>query len=412
MRRVCVYIFFLVALLAVGLTNLRAGFAQKKDLDRDLNWVVTWGASPAAPVPLPANTTNPSFTNQSLRMIVHTSIGGSQLRVRLSNAFGTDSLAIGAAHVALRSKGAAILQGTDRALTFGGATSTTVPPGALVVSDSVKLDVPAACDLSVAIYLPGSTGQVTWHAAAHDTNYVSTPGDFTGSADMPVDHTATSWFFLTNVEVTAPKGTLAILALGDSITDGTNSTLDANHRWPNFLAERLLAARSKRAVVDQGIGGNRILHDINGPNALSRLDRDVLSQAGAGYVTVLLGINDIGYSVRIQPTQPATADEIIAGHRQIIIRAHERGLKVFGCTLTPFDGAAYYPPVGEAEREAVNKFIRTSGAYDGVIDFDAAVRDPAQPTRMLPAKDSGDHLHPNDAGYQAMANAVNLSLFR
>jgi lysophospholipase L1-like esterase len=229
---------------------------------------------------------------------------------------------------------------------------------------------------------------------------------------MPVDHTVASWFYLTDVEVKATRDTLAIVALGDSITDGTASTTDANHRWPNLLAERLAARHLKLTVVDQGIGGNRILHDVAGPNALARFDRDVLAQSGVGYVTVLLGINDIGRSGTGQPPQPVSADEIIAGHRQMVMRAHQLGLKIFGCTLTPYEGAAYFSAEGEDKREAVNKFIRTAGAYDGVIDFDAAVHDPSHPTRFLATYDSGDHLHPNDAGYQAMANAIDLSLFR
>ena len=402
----------LLGVVTFGPAPARKEYAANKDGSHHQVWVATWGTSPEPTPLLPAATGNPSFTNQTLRLIVHTSIGGSEVRVRLSNSFGTDSLVVGAAHIALRSKGAEILEGSDRALTFGGAASVTIPPGALAVSDSAKLDVPQLSDLAVTIYLPGPTGQATWHLAAHDTNYVSPAGDFTGSADMPVDHTATSWFYLTNVEVVAPRRTFALVTLGDSITDGTNSTLDANRRWPNLLAARLLANHNKLAVVDQGIGGNRILHDITGENALARLDRDVLSQAGVGYVTVLLGINDIGYSVRNQPTQPVTAGEIIAGHLQVITRAHARGLIIFGCTLTPFEGAPYFTQEGETKRETVNDFIRTSGAYDGVIDFDAAVRDPDHPTRFLPVNDSGDHLHPNDAGYQAMANAVNLSLFK
>ena len=401
----------LCALAVLSFAAIRGtGLGASKDSDQ--LWVATWGASPMSVVPLPANATNPSFTNQTLRMIVHTSVGGSLVRVRLSNGFGNDSLTIGGAHIALRSKDAAILEGTDRPLTFGGAASVTVPPGALVVSDGVQLEVPDLSDLSVTIYLPGTPGSPTWHFAAHDTNYVSPAGDFTASEDMPVDHTVTSWFYLTGVEVAASKQTFAVVALGDSITDGTNSTLDANHRWPNFLAERLLASHRRLGVVDEGIGGNRILHDLTGPNALARLDRDALSQSGAGYLTVLLGINDIGYSVRNQPTQPVSADQIITGHRQIVARAHERGLKIFGCTLTPFEGAAYFTPEGEAKRSAVNAFIRTAGVYDGVIDFDAAVRDAEHPARFRSSYDSGDHLHPNDAGYQAMANAVDLTLFK
>lgn len=381
----------------------------------DQVWVATWGASPVAP--LPANTTNPGFTNQTVRLIVHISLGGSEIRVRLSNAFGSESLVIGAAHLAVRSKDASIAPGTDRPLTFNGAGSVTIPPGALVVSDSVKLDVPALSDLAVSLYLPGPTGQATWHAAALSTNYVSRSGDFTGTADLPVDHTVASWFYLTDVEVKSSKDTLAMVAFGDSITDGTRSTPDANHRWPNLLAERLAQHRVKLSVVDEGIAGNRVLHDFVGPNALARFDRDVLAQPGAAYVTVLLGINDIGDIGRVltQPglsPQPVNAEQIIGGHLQMIARAHQQGLKILGCTLTPFEGAAYFSPEGETKRQAVNKFIRSGGAYDGVIDFDAVVRDPGHAARFLPAYDSGDHLHPNDAGYKAMADAIDLSLFK
>lgn len=402
-----------MTLTTVWLANTPAGLAEYKKSDRDQTWVATWGSGPVPPLlPNPSQADpNPGYTNQTVRMIIRTSIGGNQVRVRFSNAFGSDSLVIGAAHIALHGKGAAIVEGTDRALAFSGAASTTIPPGALVVSDPVQLDVPDLSDLAVTIFLPGPTGPATWHPAALGTNFVSPAGDFSGSADMPVDHTVTSWFYLTDVEVAAPKRTLAIVAIGDSITDGAKSTLDTNHRWPNFLAQRLLAHHVKMAVVDEGIGSNRLLHDPTGQNVLARLDRDVLSQAGAGYLTVLIGINDILYSVR-NHSQEVSADEIKAGLLQIITRAHERGLKVFGCTLTPAEGSHYATADSEAKREAVNKFIRTSGTFDAVIDFDAAVRDPAHPGRFLPANDSGDHLHPNDAGYQAMADSINLSLFR
>jgi lysophospholipase L1-like esterase len=370
------------------------------DNDRDQHWVATWGASPVdAPLDL-------GFTDQTVRLIVHTSIGGEEVRVRLSNTFGADSLVIGAAHIALQDSDAAIVPGSDRALSFGGQRSTTIPPGALVVSDPVELDVPALSNLAVSIYVPGPTTQATWHRVARQTNYVSTPGDFTDATLLPVDQTVNAWFYLTDVEVKASEQTHAIVTLGDSITDGFGSSLNANHRWPNFLADRLLAHHIERAVVDEGISGNRILHDVTGQNTLARLDRDALTQTGVRYLTVLLGLNDIG----LQPA--VTADEIIAGHQQIITRAHSRGLEVFGCTLTPFEGAVYFTPEGEAKRQAVNDFIRTSGVYDGVIDFDAATRDPDHPIRILPAYDSGDHLHPNDDGYQGMANAIELTLFR
>lgn len=402
--------------LAFSLAVSTSGAAPKES---DQVWVATWGASPVAP--LPANTTNPEFTNRTVRLMVHTSLGGNEVRVRLSNAFGTESLIIGAAHVALRSMNAATVSGTDRPLTFGGVGSVTIPPGALIVSDSVKLDLLALSDLAVSLYLPGPTGQATWHAAALSTNYVSRTGDFTAAADFPIDHTVASWFYLTDVEVKSSKDTVALVAFGDSITDGTRSTPDTNHRWPNVLAERLAQHHIKLSVVDEGIAGNRVLHDFVGPNALARFDRDVLTQPGVAFVTVLLGINDIGDISRVlanqpgQPSiapQPVSAEQIIAGHLQMIARAHQQGLKILGCTLTPFEGAAYFTPEGETKREAVNKFIRTAGAYDGVIDFDAVVRDPGHAARFLPAYDSGDHLHPNDAGYKAMADAIDLSVFK
>ena len=382
---------------------------QPGDRDRDQHWVGTWGTSPEA------GTT--SFSNQTLRLIVHTSIGGHEVRVRLSNAYGTASLVIGAAHIALRSTGAEIIPGSDRVLTFSGESTIAIPAGALVVSDPVELRVPALGDLAISVYVPGNTGPATFHAEGKQTSYISPTGDFAGTITFPIGSTTLSSFFLTDVEVKDSKEGRAIVTLGDSITDGTNSTPDTNHRWPNFLADRLQASPGDQdlGVLDQGISGNRILHDIAGTNALARLDRDVLAQTGVKYVTVLLGINDIGFSgIPGFTDQAVSADDIIAGLTQIIERAHAKRLRIFGCTLTPFEGTfpGYYTLEGEVKREAVNEWIRTSGAYDAVIDFEAAVRDPSHPTRMLPAYDSGDHLHPNDAGYQAMANAIDLSLFR
>ncbi len=396
--------------IAAGLSRTPLAFGGSAENDRDQVWVATWGASPVAP--LPANTTNPGFTNQTVRLIVHTSVGGSEVRVRLSNAFGNDSLVVGAAHIALRSRDAG-----------NGAGHR---PGAHVQRLRVDHHSPGRArrqrqrqaERAGAIRPGGEPLPARPHRASHMAprrprdELRLTARRLHADAQMPVDHTVASWFYLTDVEVKATRDTLAIVTLGDSITDGTASTTDANHRWPNLLAERLAARHLKLTVVDQGIGGNRILHDLAGPNALARFDRDVLAQSGVGYVTVLLGINDIGRSGTGQPPQPVSADEIIAGHRQMVMRAHQLGLKIFGCTLTPYEGAAYFSAEGEAKREAVNKFIRTSGAYDGVIDFDAAVHDPSHPTRFLGTYDSGDHLHPNDAGYQAMANAIDLSLFR
>lgn len=377
----------------------------------DPRWVVTWAASPQeAAEPL-------KTSGQTLREIVHTSIGGDRVRVRVSNACGTLPLLIGAAHLAIRGQGASIAAGTDRVLTFGGSPSIYIPSGALVVSDPVALAVPELGDLAVSLFLPDPVILMTEHTGSEQTTYVTSRGDFTGAPLLVKPTTTRSWYLLSDVEVLAPAGSGAIVALGDSITDGYGSTLDTNRRWPDYLAERLKAAGGPRrlAVVNEGIAGNALLHEYIGTNALARLDGDVLALPGAKYVIVLEGINDIGGpTLRLKLLEEVRPDQIIGAYRQIIDRAHAQGLKVFGGTLLPFEGAKldnYFTPGGEAKREVVNAWIRASGAYDGVIDFDRALRDPAHPTRLLPLYDSGDHLHPSDQGYEAMAVAVDLSLF-
>lgn len=382
-----------------------------------MHWVGTWTTPPQAQNP--AGTNPASFNNQTLRLIVRSSIGGHQVRVRLSNTFGIQPLAIGAAHIALRSEGAAIVPGSDRTLTFGGAKSTTIWTGALAVSDPVDLDFTALADLAISIFLPDevpATFPITFHGSARATNYVSSSGDFTASADLPVSTTKQSWYFLTCVEVMAPEQTGAVVAFGDSITDANISTPDTNHRWPNELAIRLVAVHRQMGVLNQGTGGDRILHDgVNGSNdsGLHRFDRDVLSQPGVTHVIVILGINDIRNR---NPAEAVTADDMIAGYKQMILRAHSRGIKIFGGTLLPFENETFvvgaYTPEGEAKREAVNNWIRTSGAFDAVIDFEKALRDPSHPTSMLAKYDCGDHLHPSDIGYQAMGDAIDLALLR
>ncbi|MGC1105177.1 MAG: SGNH/GDSL hydrolase family protein [Candidatus Acidiferrales bacterium] len=359
------------------------------------------------------NTSDAGFSNQTVRMIVRASIGGKELRVRFSNAFGSTAVTIGDAHLTLAGSGAAILPGTDRALTFSGHASFTIPPGAMALSDPVHLNVSALARLAVSVFLPVTTGPATWHELGNQTTYISGPGDFAASADMPAAKTEKSWYWLSGVEALASKGTGAVVTLGDSITDGAYSTLDANHRWPDVLAEQLAgrggALSSALSVLNEGISGNRILHDVDGPNALARFDRDVLAQDGVRYLIVLEGINDIGWphmSGGKYAGDAVSASEIIAALRQIAERAHAHGIRVFGGTLTPFEGAFYETSDGEAEREAVNEWIRTSGVFDGVIDFDKATRDPSHPGRFLPAYDSGDHLHPGDAGYEAMGRAA------
>ncbi|MFL6707502.1 MAG: SGNH/GDSL hydrolase family protein [Massilia sp.] len=378
------------------------------------NWVGTWGTAPAGP---PLETATQVFTNQTLRLIVHSSIGGNRVRIRVSNEFGATALRIGGAHVALRAGDANIAAGSDRALTFSGFAGIVVPPGAAVLSDPVDLAVPALSDLAVSLYLPGEARASTIHGTALQTNYVSLAGNFLGAATFPTERTIQQWPFLTEVDVTGTGA--SIVTLGNSITDGTRSTPDTNNRWPDWLARRLQITRDtgingRLSVVNRGISGNRLLTNppvgsLAGRNALERFDRDVLATAGARYLTVLIGINDIGNSTA---EAPVTVDDLIAGYRQIIARAHAQGIAVFGATLTPFQGAGYYSPEKDVVRQGVNNWIRNGEEFDGVIDFDAATRDPANPLRFNPAYDSGDHLHPNDLGYEAMGTAVPLELFR
>jgi lysophospholipase L1-like esterase len=420
----------IVALLAVPV------FGQGR---RDDRWVATWAtalvarpaggaaapgvsrglAPPVAPAPSAAGRQGGpgapvTLSNQTLRQIVRVSLGGSRVRVVLSNVFGTAPVEIGGAQIALREKEAAVAPASIRPLTFSGSPSAAILPGAVLLSDPVDLAVPPLSDLAVDLFLPGDLGAgpspVTTHNGASQTNYVSVSGNHAGRPAFEVSGRTTAWFLLARVEVLAPTGAGAVVAFGDSITDGARSTLDANSRWPDYLARRLAARRGgpAMAVLNAGISGNRVLGDGAGVSALARFDRDVLMQTGVTHVVILEGINDIGLA-RANPS-PGAAD-LIAGHRQLIERARARGLRVIGATLTPFDGAGYFTPEGEAKRQALNQWIRTSGAYDAVIDFDAVTRDPAAPSRFLPAYDSGDRLHPGDAGYKAMGEAVDLRLF-
>jgi lysophospholipase L1-like esterase len=394
-----------------SLTAATAGCGQD-----DEGWVGTWSASPHEPdlhIPGLANT---GFNNQTLRQIVHTSAGGQEVRVRLST-FGANGLTIGAAHIALHGSEAVTVPGSDRTLTFGGSPTITIPPGALVVSDPVALDVPALGDLAVSIFVPGVTGPATWHFESRQTSYLSPAGDFTASAVMPVVATPVAWFWLAGVEVTASKQTGAVVAFGDSITDGSQSTLDTNNRWTDDLARRLATqpGNSKMGVLNQGIAGGRMLHDSVGPNGLSRFDRDVLSQTGVTHVIVQMGNNDI---FTLNPSEEVTVDQIIQGHQQLIERAHAKGLKIYGCTLTPVEGFLVpgtpfpvFSAAGEIKRQAVNAWIRTSGLYDAVFDFDQVLRDPNSPSRISALYDSGDHGHPTDAGYNALAAIIDLKLF-
>jgi lysophospholipase L1-like esterase len=351
-------------------------------------------------------------------MIAHASIAGRRVRIELSNAFGSAPLAIGAAHIALRDKESAIVPATDRTLTFSGRATCWIPPGATEISDAVILEVPAASDLAVSIYVPETGATDTMHAVGLHTTYVSKEGDATAAPVIAESITTQSYYWLTNIDVAAAPDAAAIVTFGDSITDGAVSTPNTDRSWPSFLARRLAANGGVNiAVLNQGISGNRLLRDGAGVNALARFDRDVLSQPGVKWLMVLEGINDIGLGSRAdaQGNDAVTSDDLIAALKQLIERAHAHGIKVIGGTLTPYEGAAYYSEGGEQIREQVNQWIRASsnggGAFDAVVDFDAATRDPDHPKQFRPGFNNGDHLHPNDAGYEAMANVIDLSVF-
>ena len=410
------YIFGILAALA----ELPAQ-AQRPDAGP---WIDTWSASPQpvwepdffAPVAIPR-----SLRNQTIRQVARVSLGGNRVRIELSNEYGKQPLVIGAAHIALAGEKGAILAGSDRALTFAGSPSTTVPPGAPIVSDPVDLAMAPLGSVSVSLFLPEITPTTTWHNDAVQTAYISGEGDFTGATDFKPAQTILSRIFLSRIMIDAAPDARAVVTFGDSITDGNNSTPDANRRWPDVLAERLNKAGIKIAVVNEGISGARVLRNRMGDNALARFDRDVLSHPRADTLVLMMGINDIGWpdTILVPKGEPApSAEDVIAGYEQLIARAHGHGMRIIGATLTPFEDTfhgsplyGYYTDAKEAKREAINTWIRSSGAFDGVIDFDAVTRDPANPKHIRAEYDSGDHLHPNDAGYKAMANSINLDLF-
>ena len=405
---------FVPAVIAVAALCALPALADRDDRD-GARWTGTWSAAMQTPL-APAAT----FDNVTMREIVHVSIGGRAVRVRLSNAQGTQPLVIGAASVGVRASGAALRPGTLRTLRFAGSPTISIAPGGVALSDPVALEVAAQSDLAISLFIPTPQPGMTQLTLAHQTSFVSTTGDFTAAIDLPVGSTITTWYWLSGVEVQGSGRQRAVVAFGDSITEGFASTTDANARWPDVLARRLLAQRRSDdvAVLNEAISGNRVLNDVIGPNAQRRIDRDVLTQAGVDFVILLEGTNDMGFS-QLPPgifgpgvsLANVSAAEIIAGYEQIIARVHQAGAKIFGATVLPFEGAGYYNAAVEPKRAALNEFIRARGHFDGVIDFDAVMRDPAHPTRMRAEFDSGDHLHPNDAGYAAMGNAVDLRLF-
>jgi lysophospholipase L1-like esterase len=362
-----------------------------------------------------------AFKNQTLRLIVRSTLAGRRLRIRLSNLYGNQKLTIGTAHIGLR-EGASerIVPGSDRRLSFGGEAAAVIGPGALIVSDAVDLEVKALSDLAVSLYIPDEVPEafpITGHGNCHQTNYLSAEGDHTAAASLPVKEKTENWYFLGAIEMLASANTGGIVCFGDSLTEGNLSSLDSNSRWPDQLARRLVARGGRGfGVMNQGIGGNRILHDLRGESGLRRFDRDVLAQPGATHAIVYIGTNDLR-NQRGNPAEVVTAEEMIAGLKQLALRAKAGGLIVYGATIIPYENETYHPgawtPEGEAKRQAINEWMRAQGAayFDALIDFDKAVRHPAHPTSMRTEYDCGDHLHPSDKGYCHMGDAIDLKLF-
>jgi len=402
------------------------------DADRDAKqWIGTWATAAQPFLPKSLQT----YRNQSLRLIVHISAGGRKVRIKVSNTYGDRPFLIGSAHIAHRTRGAEIDPSSDRMLKFHGKSSTTVTVGSMVVSDPIELDVPALSDLAISLFLPQRTEAKTSHSLAKQTNYVSPEtGDSTAAVKFPVAKAIHSWPFLTGVDVEASRGAAAIVAFGSSLTDGDGTTADTNGRWPDVLAERLqkvAGGKAEISVLNEGIIGNRLLHDSPkgahnpfgaglGQAGLARFERDVLAQAGVRYVIVGLGINDILFPAFpfTPPSETVNAEDIIYGYRELIARGHRKAIFVIGTTNPPFENSAFeglvatfYTSEREAVRQKVNDWVRSSGEFDGVVDLDAVLRDPSHPTQLLPAYDSGDHLHPNNAGCIAEGNAFPLALF-
>jgi lysophospholipase L1-like esterase len=417
--RLAIAVVAAAALVSPGIAG--AATSSASDWHGFPAWVGTWAAGTMPGVTTPTCPAGPgSFTNQTVRNIVYPSVGGDEVRVRLSNAFGTAPLTVGDASVAIDESGAETVPGTTRQLQFDGSSSVTIPVGAEVFSDPVQLRVRPLEDLAVSVYVPSLSGPATFHRYAMQTSFVSTTGDYaTSDSSVPYSTSIDCWMFADGVEVPgSPHVIGSVVAFGDSITDGYNSDPNANDRWPNVLARRLDAIGGPTmSVVDEGISVNQLLSaSVNGGvSGLDRLDRDVIDQPGAKVVIMLIGINDIGFTDQGRDTPPATAASIIAGYEQVIARVHAAGLRIIAGTLTPFlylpvATSGYQDAQGEVVREQVNHWILTSGAFDGVIDFSSAVASPYDPQVLNAAYDSGDHIHPDDVGYQVMGDLIPLPL--
>lgn len=412
-------LFAAAASMLIGAASLSTASAQATDPTAESGgprWVATWSVAPMAHGSALGGASR-SFDNQTVRQIMHISAGGTRVRVKVSNEYGAGALIVGSANVALQSTGASIVPDSNRALTFRGQASVVIPQGAVVLSDPVNLSVPSNANLSISLYFPQNTGFATYHENGNQTAYISTPGDFSAATNFPVQEpTSASRFFVTFVEVLAPKRIGALAIIGDSISEGATTTRDANRRVNDVLSRWFNppTGPARLSLLNQGTGCGRLLRDVCGPSGVSRFERDVLNATGVTHVLIELGYVDIIYPTALGvPSEIVSADEIIAGLRQLIRRARLRGLRVYGATITPNASTPIpnvHTPENEAKRQAVNHWIRTSREFDAVADYDLAVRDPSDPSRLLPAYDPGDGIHLNDAGHEAIARAIALSL--
>ena len=431
-----------IIIVAIILVPSLANSQSLDNLKSSERWVCTWAtaqqldevAFPQIKLPpdfkLPPQDTTPlkpgepgsnpsifyvpsDLKDRTVRMVVRTSIGGSKIRVNLSSSLSRPPVQFGPAHIAVYKSDGAIVPGTDHEITFNGKSSCTLLPGVLLVSDPIDMEVPPFTDLAISIYFPDETGTPTEHRLGLHTTYISR-GNTAGHEIMPDPEKTFAYLWLAGIDILTKADAFSIVALGDSITDGFSTTLDANKAWPALLAKCLNEKPGGRqiSVINQGISGNQVLLDGAGISALARFDRDVLSIAGVKWVILLEGINDINFRGWMDGPDALTSDDLIAGYKQIIERCHIHGIRVVGATLTPEEGVPTMSERGEKIRQTVNEWIRTCGLFDAVVDFDAVIRDPSRPVRMRPEFDPGDHIHPNDAGNQAMADAFDLNIFQ